>query len=248
MTAEQTSNDLTALCAFIADRGFALVPAVFSVKETSSLAAELQANLEQSRGASRSRNGNVYAARNLLELMPSLAECARQAPLTELLKRILGPDCGLVRGLFFDKPPSQSWSLPWHRDLTLAVVDNRLQTSLFKNPTTKAGVPHMEAPDCLLQSMLTLRIHLDAAFCGNGALRVIPGSHHCRTEVLPDDEGRLVTAAAGDVLAMRPLLSHCSGVGDSDNVEHRRIIHLEYASSPNLPDDFQWYHFIPLDP
>ena len=79
------------------------------------------------------------------------------------LAEVLGEECGLVRGLYFDKPPDQSWSLPWHRDQTIAVADNRLPTTYFRNPTKKEGVLHVEAPRELLQQMLTLRIHLIAS-------------------------------------------------------------------------------------
>src|SRR6185437_14142607 len=81
--------------------------------------------------------------------------------LPNILAAILGPKFGLVRILFFDKPPRQTWALPWHKDLTVAVRDNRLPSQHFAKPTRKAGVPHVEAPQAILESMLTARIHLD---------------------------------------------------------------------------------------
>ena len=41
----------------------------------------------------------------------------------------------------------------------------------------KHGVPHVQPPVKLLAEMVTLRLHLDFTHSGNGALRVIPGSH-----------------------------------------------------------------------
>ena len=79
--------------------------------------------------------------------------------------------------LYFDKPPGESWALPWHKDLAIAVRDNRLPSDHFARPTTKYGVPHVEAPAWLLERMLTARLHLDEVTDENGPLRVLPGSH-----------------------------------------------------------------------
>jgi ectoine hydroxylase-related dioxygenase (phytanoyl-CoA dioxygenase family) len=146
--------------------------------------------------------------------------------------------------LYFDKPPGEGWALPWHRDMTVAVkAHGRLGT--FAKPTTKAGVPHVEAPNELLSSMLTARIHLDDVTDRNGPLRVIPGSH--RANGGPDNrESATIFCEAGDVLLMRPLLLHASGHCASDHRGHRRIIHLEFAPGPRLPDGYDWHDFFPL--
>ena len=97
--------------------------------------------------------------------------------MTLLLNDVLGPEFGLVRGLYFDKPPDATWSLPWHQDKTIAVKFNDKPSQRFRRPTKKAGVPHVEAPDDVLREMLTLRIHFDNVDAQNGALQVLPGSH-----------------------------------------------------------------------
>ena len=61
--------------------------------------------------------------------------------------------------------------------MAIAVQHNDLPSSLFKKPTIKAGVPHVEAPESVLECMLTARIHLDETTDENGPLLVIPGSH-----------------------------------------------------------------------
>lgn len=148
-----------------------------------------------------------------------------------------------MRGLYFDKPPAGSWSLPWHRDLTIAVRDNTLPSRAFRNPTRKAGVPHVEAPDEVLRQMLTLRIHLDDATPENGPLQVIPGSHTSR-ESPGEGPPVVVLAQAGDVLAMRPLLLHASGESKPGTMLHRRVIHLEFAAEERLPDGYAWRRFV----
>jgi hypothetical protein len=45
------------------------------------------------------------------------------------------------------------------------------------SPTVKAGIPHLVAPQWLLERMLTIRVHLDEVTHENGPLVVQPGSH-----------------------------------------------------------------------
>lgn len=230
--------------------GYTLLARVYSAEEVRDAVERLADCLQKlppSSASVRSRHDRVYALRNLLELFPDAKEIWNRRPLTELLGDVLGDKAGLVRGLFFDKPPEMSWSLPWHKDLTIAVRDNRLHASGFRHPTRKAGVPHVEAPKGILDSMLTLRIHLDDATEENGALRVMPGSHRsAEASDEPESVGTLITAQAGDVLAMRPLLSHCSGASRPDTLRHRRVIHLEFAAHPELPGGYEWHYFQPV--
>src|SRR5207237_1423651 len=102
--------------------------------------------------------GPASGARNLLQLWPDIIDLARQPALVAAVTSVLGTEAGLMRGLYFDKPPGQSWALPWHRDLTIA-VQRHGELGTFRKPTTKAGVPHVEAPRDLLQTLLTARIH-----------------------------------------------------------------------------------------
>ncbi|MCH7990061.1 MAG: phytanoyl-CoA dioxygenase family protein, partial [Planctomycetes bacterium] len=171
-------------------------------------------------------------------------ELWRRNPLLQLLRETLGDGFGLVRGLYFDKPPERSWSLPWHKDLTIAVQRNDLASTHFTNPTQKAGVAHVEASRAVLESMLTLRIHLDAVTDENGPLVVIPGSHQNGKKSVESDRGmRKILVAAGDVLAIRPLLSHCSGNSQPGTTRHRRILHLEFAANRELPEGYRWHTF-----
>ena len=193
----------------------------------------------------RSSRGHVYAAHNLIDSIPEVTTIWQADSMLELLCNQLGSDFGMVRALFFDKPPERTWNLPWHKDTSIAVKDNSGNSPSFSRPTIKAGVPHVIACDDILRKMLTLRIHLDDVTDENGPLRVIPGSH-----VASDSDGvgveRAVTilAAAGDVLAMRPLISHASGASLEGTHRHRRILHMEFAATQALPDGYEWHDFI----
>jgi hypothetical protein len=234
-------------CGEIERDGFAIVPAVLSSGRVEAVLAELMPCLEVPEEATfvRSQRGNVYAARNVASLWPQATELWRVAPLPELLHAILGPRFGLVRVLFFDKPPEQTWSLPWHKDLTVAVRDNRLPSTHFARPTRKAGVPHVEAPRDVLEAMLTLRIHLDEVTEENGPLQALPGSHKTGKTLRLVGAPRSILVDRGDVLLMRPLLAHGSRASRPGTRLHRRIVHLEFAAQPELPDGYAWHTFIP---
>ncbi len=125
----------------------------------------------------RSSRGYVYAARNLIDSIPEVTTVWHADPMLTLLREVLGDEFGLVRALFFDKPPERTWNLPWHKDTSISVNDNSAKSATFSRPTIKAGVPHVIASDEVLRQMLTLRIYLDEVTDENGPLRVIPESH-----------------------------------------------------------------------
>jgi hypothetical protein len=225
--------------------GFTMLTSVFCAEEIDALTVSLAAALENPSDSVLKRHGIVYASRNVLELWPQAGSIWRRHPLTDLLIQLLGKRMGLVRALFFDKPPEETWSLPWHKDLTIAVRDNQLPTSRFRNPTTKAGVPHVEAYVGLLENMATARIHFDEVDENNGPLRVVPGSHRAGKAMTFDESmARTLSAQRGDVLVIRPLVAHCSLPSAPDAKRHRRILHLEFAGTPDLPDGYAWHNYI----
>lgn len=229
----------------LSSQGFAVLPAIFAAEQVDSIVQTLESAFRNdANGATlRTADGAIYGARNLLQLCPDVATIWAQQPLPQISADALGPRFGLVRVLYFDKPPEQSWALPWHKDFAIAVKDNRLPSEHFKHPTTKISVPHVEAPEWLLEQMLTLRLHLDDMTDENGPLKVISGSHR------GDESGSPVTilGSRGDVLLMRPLLSHCSNRSKEGTTQHRRILHYEFSGVKELPDGYAWHDFVQID-
>jgi len=232
----------------IASKGWTLLTESFSAGEMAAWADRLRDDFtkESQRGV-RERDGGVYAARNILDFAPWIHDAWRAPSLVRFVRDTLGPRAGLVRGLFFDKPPNQSWALPWHKDVLVAIAPTETVPEGYSTPRLRAGVWHTEPPVNVLDGMVTLRIHLDAATVDNGPLEVLTGSHVTAKEVETREfPAETILCGAGDVLAMRPLLVHSSGRSREGTDQHRRIVHLEFAAEPELPRGVRWNLFEPV--
>lgn len=225
--------------------GFCVLPKAVPERQIDAILKVCKQSFDEDAAArAKSSQGHVYAARNLIDCIPAGSLIWCNPTLRSLLEQTLGPECGLVRVLFFDKPPDRTWTLPWHKDTSIAVREHRIASHHFSRPTTKAGVPHVIAEDAVLQQMLTLRIHLDPVTDQNGPLKVVPQSHQSSSSAgQGTDSAVTILASAGDVLAMRPLITHSSGASSPSTKLHRRILHLEFASKRHLPDGYQWHTF-----
>lgn len=227
----------------IAEYGFATIDKVYSALEISKLLQQIELAIAKESSNIKCSLGETYAARNLGQENPALIDCWKKPELVRLLTLVLGDRVGLFRILYFDKHPNRTWSLPWHKDMTIAVKDCSLPSSNFSKPTRKSGVDHVEASSEILEQMLTLRIHLDDVTDDNGPLEVVVGSHKNGKEPAAGNERTKILVGAGDVLAMRPLLSHMSGSSTEGTTRHRRVLHLEFAGQQKLPDGFEWHMF-----
>jgi len=158
---------------------------------------------------------------------------------------LTGQDLQPVRSILFDKTPSENWPVAWHQDLTIC-TKSQADCDGYGPWSLKDGIPHVQPPIALLESMVTARIHLDPTDSNNGALMLIPGSHlHGRLS--PSDIARLTPDAAhicecqpGDVLLMSPLILHSSRRSIIPN--RRRILHFEYAPSHALDARLAWHN------
>lgn len=238
------------------ENGYCLLRQACDAPNLERITSELSASLRNAHAANLISRGELYGSRDLLRVCPEIIKLIQISVLREFACLALSNECGIVRGLYFDKPPSRSWSLPWHRDQSIAVKmrpsAHQLTQGGYENPTLKSGIQHVIAPHHVLTRMLTFRIHLDPMTAANGPLHVIPGSHlDLPGPAAPDlvDLQRTseeIHCDAGDVFVMHPLLVHSSSVSSPETQLHRRIVHLELAASPKLPADVQWrdYHRI----
>jgi ectoine hydroxylase-related dioxygenase (phytanoyl-CoA dioxygenase family) len=220
--------------------GFALVPNIVDDLTIASVLDDLQ--LIEANEAVRRKQNLSYGIRNFVNLIPSARRLANSETILSIARAFAGERAQLVRSLFFDKNAEANWKVQWHQDLTIA-VKARIPIDGFGPWSVKAGIPHVQPPDVVLEGMIALRIHLDQATETNGALKVYPGSQHFGR--LPPNRVRefaktppvTCTATRGSILAMRPLLLHSSSAGTEPT--HRRVIHLEFAGV-RLPQGLEW--------
>jgi hypothetical protein len=155
----------------------------------------------------------------------------------------LGPACGPVRAILFDKTPATNWSLAWHQDRTIAVVQRR-EVEGFGPWTVKSGLPHVAPPFDVLAKIVTLRIHLDPVPEDNAPLLIAPRSHRFG-RVAERDIIRVVqqcgvvacTADVGDVWIYATPILHASEAATKPL--RRRVLQADFAVG-ELPGGLQW--------
>lgn len=174
---------------------------------------------------------------------PVLEHAARHPALLALAAELAGRPAHLVRAAAFDKTGAANWFVPWHQDRTIT-VRRRIEAPGFSNWTEKDGELHVEPPAEVLEAMVTLRIHLDDCDAETGPLEGVLGSHTCGRldragieHAVAARPSRLLLAARGDIVAMRPLAVHRSQ--RARHPRRRRVLHLAFATR-DLPHGLTW--------
>ena len=221
--------------------GFQIISDLISDSECDLLASELSASFENQQNLAKNKIGGV---RNLLRNSLRVNETATSAKLVSCLEGLLNRKVFPVRAIFFDKTAESNWRVPWHQDLTITVVE-QIETPSFVSWSFKDGILHVQPPREILESMVTVRLHLDDCHVDDGALKIIPGSHldgKLDAVQITEWTSKHISIACeipkGNALLMRPLLLHSSS--PARNPSHRRVLHIEYATV-ELPNGFKWF-------
>ena len=200
---------------------------------------ELQALEHALAELDRGRAGQRIA--DLTRLRPWLA---KGGVVWTIAANVQGDSTRAVRAILFDKSPSANWSLGWHQDRTIAVVEQHAVAG-FENWTVKQGIPHVEPPFGLIERMVTVRLHLDDVDADNAPLKIIPGSG-ALGRVAERDIGTIVRrrgsfpclAGAGDAWLYRTAILHASDASSSSR--RRRVLQVDY-SADELPAPLRWH-------
>ncbi|MFD2569908.1 phytanoyl-CoA dioxygenase family protein [Spirosoma soli] len=228
----------------LAENGFTILPGVFDNATVQCLINTIdQASIDSSNARA---TAHLFAIRNLLQEVPSLARLLWTSPINHLLDAVTGEGTNCIRAVYFDKPAGSNWVVPWHQDLHIS-VDRQESVSQWINWNHRHGPWSVQPSADYLESIYTIRIHLDDCDASNGALKVIPASH--KLGILPEatiraldkSQATICTVPKGGVLIMQPLLVHASGKSVSQ--AHRRVIHLELTDR-SLPNGLQWREFL----
>ncbi len=149
-----------------------------------------------------------------------------------------------VRAVLFDKGPASNWALGWHQDRTI-VVRERHEVAGFGPWSTKQGLCHVEPPFALIESMVTVRIHLDPVDAVNAPLRIALGSHVWGKVPVPQISDRIAQAHVhacladpGDVWVYRTPIVHASDAA-AGGAPARRVLQVDYCGE-DLPGPLEW--------
>lgn len=106
------------------NQGFAVVPQCLdgdTVARLVHLTELARARIDAAESVSNS--SGVYALRNLVDVVPEVAELSLNSKVAELVEAVLGTGAFLVRSTLFDKTDGANWGVFWHQDLSIAVKE-----------------------------------------------------------------------------------------------------------------------------
>jgi ectoine hydroxylase-related dioxygenase (phytanoyl-CoA dioxygenase family) len=231
--------DLTGHRCNIAHDGFTVIEDIYT-------GAEVNAIINIIESADRSgplfrQTDDVFAIRQFLKAVPDVSSLLLNDNLKSVISNVFGDDYFIVKSIYFDKPESSNWFVAWHQDLTIS-VDQKIDMAGYGPWTIKQNQFSVQPPLHILQDNFTIRIHLDDTDEGNGALKVLCGSHLkeiYRSENVDWQQETEVSCnvKAGGIMIMRPLLMHASN--RTTNNKKRRVAHIEFSRAV-LADGIDW--------
>ena len=223
----------------IANDGFTVVEHIYTNAGVNNIITAIEA--ADKSGPLFRQTDDLFAIRQFLKEIPSVSSIIFNDKLKAIITDLFGHDYFAVKSIYFDKPEKSNWFVAWHQDLTIS-VDNKTDLPGYGPWTVKQNQFAVQPPLSILQNNFTIRIHLDDTDEGNGALKVIPGSHLkevYRPETIDWTVGieHTCNVKAGSIMLMRPLLMHASS--RTTNNKPRKVIHIEFSNS-ELPDGINW--------
>lgn len=213
-------------------KGFEIIEGVYSEKEVNEILERIKSKEIE----------NKFGVRAFLLDKPELAELVFTENLMKII-RTISPDCDKsIKSIYFDKPPHANWVVNWHQDLTINLVE-KIEVPAYKNWRVNSERVVVQPNKEMLESIFTIRIHLDDCTKENGALRVIENSHKRGVidikEWTKHKEGneQICEVRKGGIVIMKPLTLHSSK--RTENKKSRRVIHIEFTDQ-ELPIGLKW--------
>lgn len=221
------------------NNGFAIINNIYSLDEIEQILAAI--NLVDTTKETFRKSEDIFAIRQFLNEVPETIKYIFNDNLKSNIRHLLGDNYFVVKSIYFDKPETSNWYVSYHQDLTIS-VDKKLDFDGFGPWTLKQNQFAVQPPLEILESIFTIRIHLDKTNEHNGALKVISGSHLkkiYRSETIDwtIESETICNVDRGGIMIMKPLLLHSSG--RTTNNKKRRVIHIEF-SNKELQTGLKW--------
>lgn len=209
--------------------GFQIIPAVL----TASTCEEIIARLPDLDAA---------GSRSLLDLpwCRSLVTTLRKHA---AISALLPADAVAVQCTLFDKSPEKNWLVAYHQDLAIPVSEAG-DAQGYSAWSFKEGIHFVQPPQPVLESLVALRLHLDACGEADGPLRVLAGTHRAgrlesgqAASLRETHDEEVCVVGQGGAMLMRPLLLHASSKASGGRP--RRVLHFLFGP-PVLPCGVRW--------
>lgn len=121
-------------------------------------------------GSTFRKSNALFAIRQVLKEISALHKLIFNAKLRSAINYALGNDFFIVKSIYFGKPPKSNWFVSYHQDLTIS-VDKKAEVANYSSWTIKQNHFAVQPPLKILNSIYTIRIHLDDTNENNGALK-----------------------------------------------------------------------------
>ena len=197
---------------FFHHQGYAVINKLYNQDEIAEINNCIETNEITNPNFRKSKD--IFAIRQVLQEIPELQKLIFTKKLNELIKAIGNEDYFVVKSIYFDKPATSNWFVPYHQDLTISLVEKN-ETENYINWTKKNNQVAVQPPLSVLENIFTIRIHLDDTTQENGAVKVIPKSH--KSGIIPIASFEINKAneficevEKGGVMLMKPLTLHSS--------------------------------------
>lgn len=218
--------------------GTAIFPKIYTSKECNRMISIIHKYFRKYPEAKKS---NPYSIRKLLFKVPELKNVIFNRNLHQIIDN-LDTEAFLVKSQYLDKDQDWNWYVSWHQDQTIHLKEKKA-ISGFHSWTKKEDWFAVIPPQEIARKMFTIRIHLDDTDESNGALKVIPGSHHKIysadeiQQIVKEKAKQNCAVVKGGGHLLHPHLLHASSENQVE--KSRKVIHLEFCSAA-LPDLLQW--------
>lgn len=205
------------------EKGFSIVERVFNENELQTLVQLIE------------KNSSDFSIRQLVNRVPEIQEVIfKNQSFRKLFDSICDENYFLSKAIYFNKPSKSNWFVGYHQDMSISVKE-KIESCDYTNWTQKKDQLGVIPPQDILDSIVTIRIHLDDTDEDNGALKVIESSHKKGIIRIDEDfqktkygEEVVCNVIKGGVMLMKPLLLHSSS--KSISKDDRRVIHLEFSN------------------
>ena len=223
----------------ISENGFTTIENIYNAEEIENILWTIEQVDKTSETFRKSKD--LFAIRQFLKEVPLTIPLVFNDQLKNVIQQLFGDNYFVVKSIYFDKSETSNWYVSYHQDLTIS-VENKIEKNGFGPWTVKQNQFAVQPPLDILESIFTVRIHLDETNENNGALKVIPKSHSkniFRPELIDwsTETENICRVEAGGIMIMKPLLLHSSS--RTTNNKKRRVIHIEF-SNHELPTDMNW--------